>query len=104
MKNIAADQTEFAFQIERGMDLTPQYRGLETGSPFFNCINHHISDFFTMVVPVTVTRQNRLNMLTEQACDMLTFRGQSDANPYKNRKKSTPSRLRKHLGKAPYKG
>jgi len=34
----------------------------------------------------------------------LTFRGQSDANPYKNRKKSTPSRLRKHLGKAPYKG
>ncbi|MFT6451932.1 MAG: GTP-binding protein [Halocynthiibacter sp.] len=30
----------------------------------------------------------------------LTFRGQSDQNPYKNRTKSTPSRLRKHLGKA----
>ncbi len=30
----------------------------------------------------------------------LTFRSQSDANPYKNKKKSTPSRLRKHLGKA----
>ncbi len=29
----------------------------------------------------------------------LTFRGQGDANPYKNRKKSTPSRLRKHTGK-----
>ena len=29
----------------------------------------------------------------------LHFRSQSDANPYKNRKKSTPSRLRKHLGK-----
>jgi len=29
----------------------------------------------------------------------LTFRGQGDKNPYKNRKKSTPSRLRKHLGK-----
>lgn len=27
------------------------------------------------------------------------MRGQSDANPYKNKKKSTPSRLRKHLGK-----
>ncbi|WP_116131848.1 ribosome biogenesis GTPase Der [Tropicimonas sp. IMCC34043] len=31
----------------------------------------------------------------------LTFRSQSDQNPYKNRKKSTPSRLRKHLGKPP---
>jgi len=31
----------------------------------------------------------------------LTFRSQSDKNPYKNRKKSTPSRLRKHLGKKP---
>lgn len=29
----------------------------------------------------------------------LHFRSQSDANPYKNRKKSTPSRLRKHLNK-----
>ena len=32
----------------------------------------------------------------------LHFRGQGDANPYKNRKKSTPSRLRKHLGKKPH--
>ncbi|MEM1374663.1 MAG: ribosome biogenesis GTPase Der [Pseudomonadota bacterium] len=31
----------------------------------------------------------------------LTMRGQGQANPYKNRKKSTPSRLRKHLGKKP---
>lgn len=31
----------------------------------------------------------------------LTFRSQSDANPFKGRKKSTPSRLRKHLGKKP---
>ncbi|MGR3323134.1 MAG: ribosome biogenesis GTPase Der [Pseudooceanicola sp.] len=29
----------------------------------------------------------------------LTMRGQGDQNPYKGRKKSTPSRLRKHLGK-----
>ena len=29
----------------------------------------------------------------------LTFRGQGDKNPYKDKKKSTPSRLRKHLGK-----
>ncbi|QDC09213.1 ribosome biogenesis GTPase Der [Oceanicola sp. D3] len=29
----------------------------------------------------------------------LYFRGQGDANPYKNKTKSTPSRLRKHLGK-----
>ncbi len=29
----------------------------------------------------------------------LTFRGQSDKNPYKGKTKSTPSRLRKHLGK-----
>jgi GTP-binding protein len=29
----------------------------------------------------------------------LTFRGQGDKNPFKDRKKSTPSRLRKHLGK-----
>jgi GTP-binding protein len=33
----------------------------------------------------------------------LTMRGQGDANPYKNRRKSTPSRLRKHLGKGPAK-
>ncbi|TCP61880.1 GTP-binding protein [Rhodovulum bhavnagarense] len=31
----------------------------------------------------------------------LTFRSQADKNPYKGRKKSTPSRLRKHLGKPP---
>lgn len=31
----------------------------------------------------------------------LTFRSQSDQNPFKNKKKSTPSRLRKHLGKRP---
>ncbi len=29
----------------------------------------------------------------------LTFRGRGDRNPYKDKKKSTPSRLRKHLGK-----
>ncbi|NDR54948.1 ribosome biogenesis GTPase Der [Aliiruegeria sabulilitoris] len=29
----------------------------------------------------------------------LTFRSQSDKNPYKDKKKSTPSRLRKHMGK-----
>lgn len=33
----------------------------------------------------------------------LTFRGQGDQNPFKNKKKSTPSRLRKHLGKPPLK-
>ena len=33
----------------------------------------------------------------------LTFRSQSDKNPFKGRKKSTPSRLRKHLGKRPLK-
>jgi len=32
----------------------------------------------------------------------LTMRGQGQANPYKNKKKSTPSRLRKHLGKKPH--
>ncbi len=32
----------------------------------------------------------------------LHMRGQSDANPYKDKKKSTPSRLRKHLGKRPH--
>ncbi|WP_208351804.1 ribosome biogenesis GTPase Der [Pseudaestuariivita rosea] len=31
----------------------------------------------------------------------LTMRSQADKNPYKNKKKSTPSRLRKHLGKRP---
>ena len=31
----------------------------------------------------------------------LTFRSQADKNPYRNKKKSTPSRLRKHLGKKP---
>lgn len=34
----------------------------------------------------------------------LTLRSQSEANPYKNKKKSTPSRLRKHLGKPSPKG
>ncbi|MDR9426986.1 MAG: ribosome biogenesis GTPase Der [Salibaculum sp.] len=34
----------------------------------------------------------------------LSMRGQGDKNPYKNRKKSTPSRLRKHLGKGPADG
>jgi len=33
----------------------------------------------------------------------LTLRSQADRNPYKDRKKSTPSRLRKHLGKGPAK-
>jgi GTP-binding protein len=31
----------------------------------------------------------------------LWMRGQSDQNPYKNRRKSSPSRLRKHLGRKP---
>jgi GTP-binding protein len=30
----------------------------------------------------------------------LTFRSQADKNPYRGRKKSTPSRLRKHLGRS----
>ncbi len=34
----------------------------------------------------------------------LWMRGQGDQNPYKDKKKSTPSRLRKHLGKKPLKG
>lgn len=33
----------------------------------------------------------------------LWMRGQGDQNPYKDKKKSTPSRLRKHLGKKPLK-
>ena len=32
----------------------------------------------------------------------LWMRSQAEANPYKDRKKSTPSRLRKHLGKPPH--
>ncbi|MEM1237184.1 MAG: ribosome biogenesis GTPase Der [Pseudomonadota bacterium] len=32
----------------------------------------------------------------------LTMRGQGESNPYKDKKKSTPSRLRKHLGKKPH--
>ncbi|MGB5560635.1 MAG: ribosome biogenesis GTPase Der, partial [Paracoccaceae bacterium] len=32
----------------------------------------------------------------------LTFRSQSEQNPFKGRKKSIPSRLRKHLGKKPH--
>lgn len=32
----------------------------------------------------------------------LTLRSQADKNPYKDKKKSTPSRLRKHLGKKPH--
>ena len=32
----------------------------------------------------------------------LHFKGQGDKNPYKDKKKSTPSRLRKHLGKKPH--
>jgi GTP-binding protein len=31
----------------------------------------------------------------------LTFRSRAEKNPYKDKKKSTPSRLRKHLGKPP---
>ncbi|MCE8456818.1 ribosome biogenesis GTPase Der, partial [Rhodovulum sulfidophilum] len=31
----------------------------------------------------------------------LTFRGQGDRNPFRAKKKKTPSRLRKHLGKKP---
>ena len=34
----------------------------------------------------------------------LWMRSQSDDNPFKNRKKSTPSRLRKHTGKGPHGG
>ncbi|MEO0828914.1 MAG: ribosome biogenesis GTPase Der [Pseudomonadota bacterium] len=34
----------------------------------------------------------------------LTFRGQGDKNPFKGSRKSTPSRLRKHLGKKPLGG
>ncbi len=34
----------------------------------------------------------------------LTMRSQNDQNPFKGRKKSTPSRLRKHLGKRPLSG
>ena len=34
----------------------------------------------------------------------LTLRDQSSKNPFRNRKKSTPSRLRKHLGKGPADG
>ena len=34
----------------------------------------------------------------------LHMRSQADQNPYKNRKKSKPSRLRKHLGKKPLDG
>ena len=32
----------------------------------------------------------------------LTMRGRGDQNPYKDKKKSTPSRLRKHLGEKPH--
>ncbi len=34
----------------------------------------------------------------------LTLRGQGDKNPFKNKKYTTPSRLRKHLGKGPADG
>ncbi|TCM84728.1 ribosome biogenesis GTPase Der [Rhodovulum steppense] len=34
----------------------------------------------------------------------LTFRGQGDQNPFRTKKKKTPSRLRKHLGKGPLGG
>ena len=51
VKDIAADEAECSFQIERRKDLAAEHRALEIRCMIIDRFDHEIGDGFTVVVP-----------------------------------------------------
>ena len=75
MKNVAADEAEFALEVERREDLARDDRRLEAGRIRFDRVDHEVRDRLASLVPRAPVRQLRRDMLAEQGRDVLARRG-----------------------------
>lgn len=76
VEDVAADQAEGAFQIERGQHLTTEHAVSEAGRIAFNGSDHQVGYRLAVVIPVTPIRKYRRHVLAEQAGHMLPGRCQ----------------------------
>ncbi len=74
MKDVAADQAEGAFEIERAHDLPRDHRTLEVRRIGIDRRDHQIGDLLAMIVPARAIGQFGRHMLAEEARDMAAFR------------------------------
>src|SRR4029079_4398139 len=65
VEDIAADQAEIAFEIERALDLPAEHRRLEARRETVDRRDHEVGDFLAVVVPGFSVRQLRRDVLTE---------------------------------------
>lgn len=71
MKDVSADESEGALEIQRTHNLAPQHGGLEIGRMGIDQIDHQVCHFFTMSVPGCIVGQHRGDMLAKQARHVL---------------------------------
>ena len=71
MENVAADEAEFALEVEGREDLARDDRRLEARRIGFDRVDHEIGDRLARLVPRAPVRQFRRDMLAEQGRDML---------------------------------
>ena len=71
--DVATDEAELAFEIERRMDLARDYAGLEVGGMGGDGIDDEVRNLFAVRVPVGLG----VELLAEQAGDMLARWGET---------------------------
>ena len=74
VEDVATDQPELAFEVERRVDLAGDDARLEVGRMLRDGIDDMVGDLFAHIVPRPPVRQPRLELLAEQAGDMLARR------------------------------
>ncbi|HEY7786892.1 MAG TPA: hypothetical protein VIF33_00100 [Casimicrobiaceae bacterium] len=79
MEDIATDEAEFTFQVERRQDATPEHAAREIRRRLVDGVDHQVRDFVAMIVP-GVARQHvadaRVRVLAEKARDVHAGRRQ----------------------------
>ena len=68
--DVAADQPEFALEVERRMDLPRDDRRLEIGRVPGDGLDDQVGGGFTLVVPAATVREDGRKLLAEQAGDV----------------------------------
>ncbi|ODS02716.1 hypothetical protein AUC71_13815 [Methyloceanibacter marginalis] len=77
MKDVAADEPELAFQIERAQGLSSHNAVGETGRVSVDRGNHQVGDLVAGLVPGAPVRQLGRHMLAEQTRHMGAGRGEA---------------------------
>jgi hypothetical protein len=77
MKDVAPDETELTFEIERAEDLTADDARFESGGVTIDRIDHQVRHLLPVFVPGPPAGQHRSHVLAEEARHMCPGRGEA---------------------------